>query len=209
MPSWTDPSFHNPTADDAPPPEWGDAVNDDLRHIYERTERVIASTVLSVAGTSISSGTLPAVAGGYMLRVLIEHQGTGGPGSAANVGVRFNGDSGANYWRQYHYANDASVVADAPASVAETSYFVSSASDESSPRWGFGELLVMNYLSATKHKTLLGRAFDPRGITAPLLLQTGGAWVSTAQITSVSAHISSGNFEIGSRLTVLALPLPA
>lgn len=209
MPSWTDPSFHNPTADDAPPPEWGDAVNDDLRHIYERTERVIASTVLSVAGASISSGTLPAVAGGYMLRILIEHQSTLGAGAAQNVGIRFNGDSGANYWRQYHYANDATVVADAPASVAETSFTVSSASDEAVQRWGMAELLVMNYLSTTKHKTLLGRAFDPRAITSPLLLSTGGTWQSVAQITSVSAHIGSGNFEIGSRLTVLALPLPA
>ncbi len=204
--NWVDLStIFDPQPDEAPPAEWGDQISDNLNHLYERIERVVARTVLGGAASSISSGTLPAVSNGWRLRVVVEarHATT----TSQNVLLRLNGDSGTNYWRQYLYGSDTSVVADAPASVAETSIAFGSMGNEHSSSWSVSEAVIDAYL-ASRYKTVRTNGFDPRNVTAPLLLFGGAQWRSTAAVTSVSVHAGSGNFAGGSALTVLATPLP-
>lgn len=169
---------------------------------YLEGEQLLARTVLGSGATSVSSGTLPVVPNAGSLRIewKAQHASTTG----RNVSLRFNSDSGANYWRQYLFANDATITADATATVNETAIAIGSVGNESSNRWSFGIAEVNDYRSA-HHKSVMARSTDPRAISAPLLLHIIGLWASTSAITSVSiVEPAGGNFATGSTLSVFA-----
>ena len=169
---------------------------------YLEGEQVLARTVLGSSGATISSGTLPVIPNGWTLRLEIKAQHASTTGR--NVAIQFNGDTGANYWRQFLFANDTTVTADATATVNETSIAVGSTGNESTSRFGYSVVEVQDYLGSA-HKLVLSRSIDPRNISTPLLLFTGALWASTSAITSVLVRDpAAGNFATGSTLTVYA-----
>lgn len=186
---------HNPATGTNPPAAWGDQV----RTNFECGEVTIARTILGGAASSISSGTLPTLSNAWALKFFVRCQNSGG--TAQSVLLRFNGDTGSNYTRQYTLGLDTTTSSDAEATT--TSLNVGTCGNESANRWANVEGVVLDYLGSG-HKTVISRCFDPRNLTAPLLIHVGGLWASTSAITSVSVVSGANNFVTGSSLTVMA-----
>lgn len=167
-----------------------------------RLERVVAHVTLGVAGASIPSGVLPAVPAGWRLRIYgrVQHASAG----LQQVGVRFNGDAGANYAYQIGQSIDAS--AGAFKSAGQSSLAVITNSNANANRWAEFEATVLDY-GGSGHKSMFGVGYDPNDANATQVVRTfGGLWASTAPITSVTLVTGGGNFVAGSTLTVLATP---
>lgn len=205
MASYIDPTtVFDPAPDQAPPAEWGDALNGNDQYFYERIERVISHTVLSLAGTTIASGTLPTVPNGWQLRIAVRarHASTTGQDGL----LRFNGDAGLNYARQAVYSTDTT-----PAALEQTAVNgigVVNCGNESVNRWSIGNYVVLDYLGSG-HKAVLGSYYNPANLATQLVAAVAGLWLSTAAISSVSVTANTGNLAAGSSLTVLATPVPA
>jgi hypothetical protein len=158
-------------------------------------ERIISRTVLGSAASSISSGTLPTVPNGWLLRVLFRAQHASG---TQNLRGRFNNDSSLIY----NHDDMAVVTASgAPNTATNQDSFRLEGVTNTANQWTVGELKVPDYLGAS-HKTFIGHT-GRNGV----MMTTSGIWRSTAAITSVSVFPSSGNLVAGSELVVLATPL--
>lgn len=197
-------TIFDPASGSSPPATWGDQIRENDQYFYERVEKVLTHTVLPSAASTISSGTLPTVPNGWRLRVLTRLQHESGAG--VDIGMRFNGDGGANYVRQYLLGQDTTAAADAV--VANTSWLFTVAGNDSSNRWSMSDAQIFDYLG-TYHKQGMCMAWSPANLTTlPIVLHTGCNWANTAPITSVSILTASGNLVGGSSMTVLATPVP-
>ena len=189
-------TIFDPAPDEAPPAEWGDQIRDNLAYFYERTERVIARAVLAAPAALISSGTLPAVPNGWMLRFVFRVRHATG---TENLRGRFNGDSSFLY---NHDDNAVTGAANNPNSATSQDSFRCEGVSSIANQWTIGDFKVPDYLAAD-HKSFIGNT-GRNGVT----MTTSGIWRSTAPISSVQVFPAAGNLATGSSLIVLATPLP-
>lgn len=188
-------SLHNPATSTAPPASWGDAVRDNFLCV----ERGIFHQALGAANATISSGTLLTVTNGFKLTIMVRALMTATGGS---IGVRLNGDSGANYSRQLISSVDA--VATAIENTGSTE-FTPVTITTTANRWANLKVEVFDYLGSN-HKSMLSHCYDPGSLTTQQMYIGGGHWAATAAITSVSIHASTSTFVAGSSLTIYATP---
>lgn len=189
-------SIDNPTTGNAAPAAWGDAVRDNFLCV----DRVIFHSALGAAAASISSGTLATVTNGWKLTILVRGLITATGGS---FGVRFNGDSGANYSRQLVSGID--TAAAGVEATGATEFTPVTLATTTANRWTACKVEVFAYLGSN-HKSMLSHGYDPATLAQQQLYLGGGHWASTAAITSVSIHASTSTFVAGSSLTILAMP---
>lgn len=183
--------------------EWNSEVGQNLNlGVF----RQLAETVLSGAASSIDFTSIPATFRHLML--VIDTRLTGAVTGAA-VGVRFNGDSGANYDMQFLQANNLTVSSGQ--TLAGTSIANIGSVPGASATAGLSGLIVAtipNYRGTTFQKTIESRNTLKRSTAAAdfFVQAFGGWWRSAAAINQITLIPGSGNFDVGTVATLYGLP---
>jgi len=119
--------------------------------------------------------------------------------SDAVIYMRFNSDTGSNYSRRFLAGNGSTV-----SSNSETTTFfemVGQPSSATSNTFGSGLLYVANYTSAVG-KSLSADSVGENNATLARQRIVAGLWTGTDAITSVSFFPASGNWAIGSTVSL-------
>lgn len=121
--------------------------------------------------------------------------------------LRFNGDTGANYDRQF--LAGAASVASALESLGQTSAEVSAiaAASASAGMPSTGTIEIYDYRGTTFQKNVIAsmnlRRSSASGNVFARVYSVG--WLSTAAITSITLTLTAGNFVAGSKFTLYGL----
>jgi hypothetical protein len=154
----------------------------------------IATTTL---GSAASSVTFSSISGAYTDLVLVTS--LKGQTTSNGVKLQFNSDTGSNYSNTYLEGDGSSAYSGRRTSqtgISDWSGYVSTASTFSAD-----VTHIMNYSNTTTYKTVLARANRPTSNTDGVV----GLWRSTAAITSMVITANSGNFDVGSTLTLYGI----
>ena len=149
----------------------------------------IATTTL---GSAASDVTFSSISGSYtdIILVMDAIMSSGDQG----VGLRFNGDSGANYSFTFLFGDGSSTTSgrSAPATRIDAGYINTTRSTNIAQ--------IQNYSNTTTYKTLISR-FNPSTQYAGAYV---GTWRNTAAITSIFLYPSTtvGTFAAGSTFTL-------
>lgn len=119
--------------------------------------------------------------------------------STDGIGIRFNGDGGANYNRQRQRANNITTSAHAAAGAAYMLCGAVDGSDASANSYSVVIIDVMQYRSNLFKAVLASSASFGNGAVANFFHDTsGGQWMSTAAISSLTLLPATGpNFVAG------------
>jgi hypothetical protein len=141
------------------------------------------------------------------LRLVVQARGDT---AATNVGLllRFNGDTGANYDRQFFQASGSSSASSE--SIAGTSIEIAAGllPANTAPASSFGQVIVdIAYYAGANHKTVTVQGATKVNTTTGNFVNsyTAGWWRSTAAITSVTLLTASGNLVAGTVTTLYGL----
>lgn len=151
----------------------------------------IASTTL---GSAQSSVTFSGISGTYTdLVVIVNAKGI----TAANPGLRFNGDTGTNY--------SSTVVNSQTGAISfrytsTTILYSHNAGASMNNVWTTFIANIQNYSNSTTHKSVLSRYN-----TIAELDEAAGLWRSTSAITSVTVITDSNNYDVGSTFTLYGI----
>ena len=157
-----------------------------------------------VSGSAAASITFASIVGTYRhLEMLFIGRGDVSAGNA-NFGVRFNGDSGANYDIQQIQGNNTTPGAyGVPAQTSINPFFIAG---NTAPAGAVGttRLLIYDYARAVWRKQVQGENYLDTADSAGGSYTTlgGGVWRSTAAITSITLISISGNFAVGTLATL-------
>jgi hypothetical protein len=167
----------------------------------------LAETIVS--GASVASITLSLIPSTYR-DLILEIYGRGTASAASiTVGLRFNGDTGANYDDQNNYGNASSSAASEH--LAQTSILAFQIAGATAPAnvAGGGAYLIPHYAGITFQKFITGPNTLKLSTSSGGLysINAAGHWRSTAAITSITLTPSSGNLDIGTVVRVLGLPV--
>jgi hypothetical protein len=158
-----------------------------------------APYVCTVGGGGASSITLSSIPGTY-LNLEIAIFGTNTSGSAQQVRLQFNGDSGLNYDWTTVYANASA----GPAKL--TGNGDSSASGCMTGQGSFGgggTILIPQYANTHFYKIYNSPCgADQASSIYQYVWTTAGSWRNTAAITSVTLTSNSGNFSANDTVTI-------
>ena len=159
-------------------------------------------------GADTASFDVTSISGNYKhLKLIFQLRGTTAAGTVA-LNMRFNNDSGANYYRERFDVAAGSTASDADSG---TTSFVDAASIAASTATAnkatSGEILIPNYATTTFFKEyVLAMHTSSSNVDGGQLLRfSGGTWNSTAAITRVTIFPASDNLLAGSRLTIYGL----
>ena len=158
------------------------------------TYEAISSTTLVSAQASV---TLNSFSGYTDLIIVCNSRGTSG--SAANIFVRFNGDTGSNYSKTLIEGNGSTATSARDTNSPAIYSLAISAASTSEP--SSSVIHLMNYSNTTTNKTVLGRCSIAGLVTNAVV----GLWRNTAAITSVSFTIDSGNLATGSTFSLYGI----
>lgn len=150
----------------------------------------------TINGSSTASFTFSSIPQGYTdLIVIKEGSQTGG----SNTGLRYNGDSGANYSVTHMYGTGSSSGSGRDISTTQMIFdFVPTTGQRTLSR-----IQILNYSNATTYKTMLWRREQLNNA-----VQTGvGLWRSTAAITSITfiQTVGASYFSDGSTFTLYGI----
>jgi hypothetical protein len=154
------------------------------------TYTALATVTLGGSDSSITFASIPAT---YRDLILVINGSTTGN---ADYGLRFNGDSGANYSFVYMGGNGSSAASGSNTAnqIVLDAYF-----------WRSSEIStniaqVMDYSATDKHKTVLSR----NNVAGGGVDAFASRWANTAAITSVEVFIATGgqSFATGTTLSL-------
>jgi hypothetical protein len=154
----------------------------------------LATITLGSAASSVTFGSIPAT---YRdLRLVVEGTTSAGP----SILVRYNSDTGSNYSHIVAYGSGSS-----PSTGSGTG-------SGTSVEFGYNILAerfsitadVLDYSATDKHKTNLSRSNQPSG-SNQIVLMYAGRWASTSAVTSLTVLTSTGNFAIGTTLSLYGI----
>ena len=160
-----------------------DSIKDNLN---KGVMRPIASTEVTTPAASITFSSIPA---DYRdLCVWVTHSNY----LSSTSSIRFNGDTGSNYYEQFLLASGSTAV---PSQIAAGT----AVTMPSTPVF-----YVPNYLSTDQHKMVFGGG--PYGWSSPFMCRSAGVWANTAAVTSVTiAAQGAFNWEVGTRMTLYGI----
>ncbi len=130
--------------------------------------------------------------------------------SADDVYAQFNGDTGANYNRQYNYSNTNNSVGNGVINTAKVGIGSMTCGLGLANAAGMTEVLIVDYAGTTFLKTMDATSnwpnASPLGVTTFWHLSQLFHWQSTAAITQIVLGLSGGsNFVAGSRFTLYGI----
>lgn len=115
---------------------------------------------------------------------------------SADIGVRFNSDTGSNYSRVYAYGTGSSTV-----SAADTSINIQRIPYMTATNPTLTTLQIFSYSSTDKHKVSFGRINGQNvGISAIL-----GRWANVSAITSIEFYPEAGTINSGSMFYIYGI----
>ena len=165
----------------------------------------IAETTLGAPAASVTLSSIPQMFRHLMLTASARNDvaATG----LTSLGLRFNGDTGANYGYQLNVSTSSTVSTFG--SVSATALDIGGTSQDSSTANNFcmNDLLILDYADTTMFKQARGISGGIEGANANMKEFFGqGVWRSTAAITSVTLVPGAGNLIAGCRFTLYGLP---
>lgn len=157
-----------------------------------KTYEPIATTTLGSTASSVTFSSIPAT---YTDLVVVSAPIGNGD---AQVHMRFNNDSSANYSYTILAANGASAVSARVIQATQigTDYFFSVTTSG-----GITLINVMNYANTTTKKTALIRSNNASKATMAIV----GLWPSTAAINRIDLTATSSTFAAGSVFTIYGI----
>jgi hypothetical protein len=126
-----------------------------------------------------------------------------GSGASDYIGIRLNGDTGANYsWHQI-FGNGSAVGSGAATSVTRGLVSEIAGSSQTANSFGVGVIDLLDVYSTTKNKTMRGLSGNP---TTALNLWSS-AWYNTAAVSSITLleYDGAGNFAQFSRFSLYGI----
>lgn len=173
--------------------------------LYEASEFLIASEVLSDAAASKTFSSIPQTFSHLRLKVLARTAGGGTGGD--NLAVQFNGDFGANYdYVLAQVSNTTDANATSVGQVAITTG-VAPRNGDTANKAGLTVIDIPFYALTTFHKVLQYRsvAFISQIATGSFDRTGGGLWRNTAAITSILLIPETGDFMAGSAFSLYGI----
>jgi hypothetical protein len=148
-------------------------------------------------GSAAATVTFSSISGIYTDLVLIMNV----KGSAANYpSLRFNGDTGSNYSRTILSGNGS--AASTARGTSETAANINYNSQTSTSEFNYNSITyIQNYSNSTTYKTQLTRA-NQAAIGTDVIVTL---WRNTAAITEITAIMNTGNYAVGSTLTLYGI----
>jgi len=156
---------------------------------------LISSTTLSVTFSSIAS---------TYSHLQIRAMGRTSSGGLADIGMTFNGDTGANYsWHELS-GNGSTVSSSGASAQAKIQLLSADAAEAGVLVWGATIVDVLDYAKTTKNKTV--RYMTGLAGTYPRIRLGSGMRVSTSAITSITLTENNfGGFLAGSRFSLYGI----
>ena len=111
---------------------------------------------------------------------------------SGNYGIKFNGDTGANYNWRYLFGNGAGATSGLLSSNNEGVFGQMVGSSDTSNTFSISELYIPNYASSNQKSFLADAARENNATTAVQIFDTG-LWTGTAAITSMTIRPYAGN----------------
>ena len=156
------------------------------------TYEAIATQTLGSATASVTFSSIPST---YTDLVLVVNTGSG---TAEDIALRFNSDTGTNYSRTYFYGNGTVTYSDKNSNVA-FSYF-GGQNSTTTPVTHIAN--IMNYSNSTTFKSMLVKIGSASSVTS----LTAHLWRSTSTITTIGLFTVSGNnLNAGSTFTLYGI----
>jgi hypothetical protein len=144
-------------------------------------ESIATSTVGAGGSTSITFSSIPATYTHLQVRLMNLSNG-----SAGDVRVQFNSDTGNNYSKHGLYGSGTAVTANGSASGA----FAYGGISGSTTAPGVAVIDILDYANTNKYKTVRNLSgYDLNAAGGYVELQSG-AWLNTAAITSITIFTS-------------------
>jgi hypothetical protein len=147
------------------------------------------------------------ISGSYNDLVLVMIARSARAAFADDISLRFNNDSGTNYYRQQTHGLGTTIAASQSGAAAQLGTSAGALPASSSPAGAFGvfEAVIFGYASTTWRKsvTYQGFSFADPGSASQLTLAGGGFWNSTAAINRIQIQgINTANLVAGSQLRI-------
>jgi hypothetical protein len=179
-----------------------------LMQRYALQAMQIADTTLGSAAASVTFDKLPGLGyaqGTSLLAVTSARKATSG--SVDTLFLRFNADAAANY--RYEVEQGAGSLVTAGLFDPDSGIWLALVPTSTAPGGYFGTSLsiVPIYAGTTWTKNVISYGWADDGSVTPYVTMSGGTWLNTAAITSLTFALKTGvNFASGSRFSVYLLP---
>jgi hypothetical protein len=155
------------------------------------TYTALATRTLTGTAASVTFSSIPAT---YRDLILVTDATITAAGSTDGYGLRFNGDTGSNYF----YVRMVGTGSAAQSAQATTTFALGGVIGDVNK--GLTMFQIMDYSATDKHKTVITRS---NGGFANWTQASASRWANTAAITSVLLRSNSSyNFSIGSTFSL-------
>jgi len=121
-------------------------------------------------------------------------------GSATDIRIRFNSDTGTNYSFTELYGTGAAA---ASASTSNASYIAAGLTRNVANIWNATTVDIFNYAGATNKTVLTTDASESNG--SGYVWRKVGLWRSTSAITTITVSLNSGNFATGTTISLYGI----
>jgi hypothetical protein len=158
----------------------------------KKTYTQINSVTLAAASSSVSFSSIPQ----NFRDLVIVHNNLGTVNNDANSNFVFNSDTGSNYSRMYAFYEGSNTT---PVSGSGTGTSLQVFGLRTTV--GLSTSHIMDYSATDKHKTVLTRTNTPNH----LVWMSSGRWANTSAINSIQLNAFSGNFAIGSVISLYGI----
>ena len=152
------------------------------------TYTLIDSVTLGSSATSVTFSSISATGGGDLVLVI-----DGSTGGAADLLLRFNSDSGANYSKVYALAYSGGPLsgsASGATSIGNIGQFNTTQTQFTAN--------VMDYSATDKHTSVLMRAANRDAVETQM---AAGRWGNTAAVNSITCALSTASYDFAAGST--------
>ena len=163
----------------------------------------IATTYLEADTSSVTFSSIPSTYEHLQLRMSLHSDRSA---NQDNIGIRFNGDTGANYASHTMRGRGTTTYAGAYTGLNQMYGWSASAANQPSTDYSVSVVDVLDYANGNKNATIRLTNATEMLTSSPYLWFTSGLWVSTAAVTSMTVvPVSGTNWTRGSEFTLYGL----
>lgn len=162
----------------------------------------------SILGSTTASVTFSSIAQTHQTLELIVSARCDAAVSITNLQIRFNGDTGANYWTQSNYGQAGTPTAGEGLAATSGSIGEVIGQSSTSGHWSRNQVIVPDY----RHGTFAERMWVGNTYSKWLATTGGqraggysGSWANAAAVTTILLFPLTGSFVAGTILTLYAV----
>ena len=163
----------------------------------------IATTLLGTAASSITFSNIPQGYKHLQIRTISRTASTAS--DADNLGLQFNGDTGANYATHFLYGDGATALGNGVTSDTRARTDHTAAALSASNIFGIGFTDILDYSNVYKYKTTRALSGVDRNGSGIVMLRSA-LWMNTAAVTSiVVVTVSGSNLAANTRVSLFGI----